>query len=62
MAAAIAIAPTKTPVGTAMVGAQTTLINQINAAAAMATEMETMTVTTGTMKTKVTAGAAAAWR
>ncbi len=45
-----------------MVGAQTTLNNQLNAAAAMVTEMATMTVMTTRMKTKVTAAGVAAWQ
>jgi hypothetical protein len=47
---------TKTPVGTAMVGKQTTINNQLKAAAATATETATMamTATTMTKSTKAT--------
>ncbi len=45
-----------------MVGAQTTLNNQLNAAATTATESATMTATMTMMKTKVTAVAVAGWR
>jgi hypothetical protein len=49
---------TKTPAGTAMVGARPTINNQLNAAAAMAMEK----TTTMTNKMYATAAEAAAWR
>jgi hypothetical protein len=55
-----ASAATKTPVTTAMVGAQTTINKQLKAAAATATAMATMTATTMKMKMKATAAAAVA--
>jgi hypothetical protein len=48
---------TKTTVGTAMAGKQTTLNNQLKAVAATATETMTMTATTMTKSTKATAAA-----
>ncbi len=48
----------KTPAATAMAGAQTTINNLLNAAAATAREIATMTATTMTMETKVTVAAA----
>jgi hypothetical protein len=48
---------TKTPAGTAMAGKQTTINNQLNAAAATATETARMTATTMTKSTKATAAA-----
>ncbi len=45
---------TKTPAGTAMVGKQPTINNQLKAAAAMATETATMTATMMTKSTKAT--------
>ncbi len=48
---------TKTPAGAAMVGKQTTINNQLKAAAATATEMATMTATTMTKSTKATVAA-----
>jgi hypothetical protein len=54
----------KTPAATAMAGAQTTIINQLQVAAATATETAMMTVMTTTMKTKAKAKAkaGAAWQ
>jgi hypothetical protein len=46
---------TKTPAGTVMAGKQTTINNQLKAAAAMATEMATMTATRMTKSAKATA-------
>ena len=43
----------KTPAVTAMVGAQTTINNQLKAVKATATETATMTATTMSMETKV---------
>jgi hypothetical protein len=64
-AAATAVLPpraaaveTKTPAATAMVGAQTTMNNQLKSATA--TETATMTATTMRMETKATEVAAAA--
>ncbi len=53
---------TKTQAATAKVGAQTTLNNQLNAAARMGMETGTMTALAMAMKPKVTAATAAAWR
>ncbi len=50
----------KTPAVTAVAGAQTTINNQLQAVAAMARVMVTMTATMTTMKTKVVAAEAAA--
>jgi hypothetical protein len=52
---------TKTLAVTAMAGKQTTINNQLKAAAAIATEMATMTATTMTKSTKAP-GAARWWR
>jgi hypothetical protein len=61
-AAATAVLPpraaamaTKKPMATAMAGAQTTINNQLKAAAAMATETVRMTATMITMETKMAA-------
>jgi hypothetical protein len=51
---------TKTLAATAMVGAQTTINNQLKAAMAIVTETATMTATRITMRTKATAVVAAA--
>ena len=51
----------KTPMATAMAGAQTTISNQLETVTATATEMTTMTVTTMTIETKATV-AAEAWQ
>ena len=55
---AVAVAM-KTPVVTAMVGAQTTINNQIKAATTMAMEMATVTATAMSIKMKATATAEA---
>ncbi len=52
----------KTPMVTAMAGAQTTINNQLKAATATATETGRMTATTMTMETKATAAAEARWQ
>ncbi len=52
----------RTPAATAMVGAQTTINNQLKAMAATVTETATMTATMMTIKMKAMAAKEAAWQ